>query len=72
MTRYTTINGDKKDGYLTPKELQAYCLKNEIGKADVYVVTITADYVNRRPFNWDNLEYENDGFEDDHMRMIGK
>lgn len=72
MTTYTTINGHRHNGFMSPKQVQAYCFKNDIGKAEVFAVNITADYVNRRPFNWDSLEYEQDGYEADHMRMIGK
>jgi len=72
MTTYhTTIDNKKvKNGFMSPKEVLEYCTQHGLVKPDVYLVSINADFVHRRLFNWEKQEYEREGGDYDHMGML--
>lgn len=73
MTRYTTIDYKKvSKGVMKAAAIESYCAEHGLVEPRVEAVTITADYVNSRPFNWETKEFEKAGREEDHVgHMLG-
>jgi hypothetical protein len=72
MTRYTTIdNKEISKGTMKAAAIESYCAAHNLTKPPVFAVAITADYVNRRPFNWETREFERAGIESDPYGEMG-
>lgn len=72
MTRYTTINHrEVAKGRMTASAIEQYCKKNGLTQPDVFAVQVTADYVNRRPFNWETKAFDFPGYDSDPYGEMG-